>query len=70
MLVGFSKYGTGRVGPAFNYVLAEKVSKGTLDSKKPLDYLLGEKNRVGVVRNPAPVVLRGEAKPASAGWTA
>jgi len=56
MIVGFSKHGkaTGGVRRAFQYLLAEKVSKTAID------YLLGEKNRIGVVRNPAPVVLRGD----------
>lgn len=54
MIVGFSKYGTGNVQRAFKYMMAEKVSKSALD------YLLGERNRAGVVRNPAPVVLRGD----------
>jgi hypothetical protein len=53
MIVGFSRHGKGRAQGAINYLLSEHGSGNALD------YLLGEKNRVGVRRTPLPVVVRG-----------
>ncbi len=56
MIVGVSKHGRGKAARAVAYLTAEQ-SPG-----KALIYVLGERNRHGEVRQPAPVVLRGDSK--------
>ena len=54
MIVGFSKHGKGLAQGAINYLLSERSA-----GHAAFSYLLGEKNRSGVQRNPLPVVVRG-----------
>src|SRR5258706_15168457 len=56
MIVGFSKHGRGSAARAVAYLTDEQTPGGALK------YVLGERNRAGVVRDPAPVVLRGDPK--------
>src|SRR5688572_1213007 len=56
MIVGFSKHGRGQAAGAIGYLVAEKTRTG------PTDYVLGKTNRAGVLRQPAPVVLRGDVR--------
>ena len=54
MIIGFAKRGTGRGNSPTRYLTDEMVSAPALD------YLTGKKTRKGIVRNPAPVVVRGD----------
>lgn len=54
MIVGISKHGRGGANRALGYLLAER------SATRPLAYLLGDNNRAGAKRTPAPVVLRGD----------
>ena len=54
MLIGFSKHGTGGAGRPIKYLTAETTRD------KPLDYLTGKTGKMGVRRDPAPVVVRGD----------
>jgi len=56
VIVGFSKHGRGRAARAVAYLTAEETPNGALK------YVLGERNRAGAVRHPAPVILRGDPK--------
>jgi hypothetical protein len=53
MIIGFSKHGTGGGAQPIQYLIAETPGV------KSLKYLLGERGKKGVVRDPAPAIVRG-----------